>query len=434
MKKTYADTLAYLYAQLPMYQRVGAAAFKKDLTNIRALLEVLGQPQERFASLHIAGTNGKGSVAHLLSGALQAAGYRTGLYTSPHYKDFRERIRVNGQYVSRRFVVEFTEEIGPELDRIRPSYFEITVAMAFAWFARQEVDVAVVEVGLGGRLDSTNIITPELSVITNISYDHMNMLGDTLPLIAGEKAGIIKAGVPVVVGETQEETAPVFRRVAAEREAPLYFADQHYEVKVRAEELHHTTYVVHRDQHLFTPELRVNLRGPYQCHNLQTALLSLEIWQRYHPQRSVPWPAVESAWADLRRLTRYQGRWQVLGEAPLVLVDSAHNEGGLRPVLAALWELVPAGGQLHIVLGVVNDKDLDQALPLFPTSARYYFAKADIPRGLPAEDLRAAGLVHGLQGRAYASVRNALRAAKRAAGPRDVIFVGGSIFTVAEVL
>lgn len=414
-----------------MYQRVGQAAFKKDLTNIKALLDVLGQPQQQFASIHVGGTNGKGSVAHLLSAALQANGLKVGLYTSPHFKDFRERIKVNGEYVSRKFVIEFVAQLQAALADIRPSFFEITVAMAFSWFARQKVDMAVVEVGLGGRLDSTNVILPELSVITNISFDHQQFLGDTLPLIAGEKAGIIKKGVPVVIGETQTETAPVFREKATEVSAPIYFADQLFQVHTSSVDLHHTHYSVQRKQQLYTPALKANLHGPYQALNIQTALAALEVWQQHNDGRMLPFTAIEKGWADLQRKTRFQGRWQLLGEEPRVLVDSAHNEGGLRQVVSRLKELP---GQLHIVMGVVNDKKLDDILPLFPRQARYYFAKADIPRGLPAAELQKSAEQFGLGGKTYVSVRNALRAARRAAAPSDTIFVGGSIFTVAEVL
>lgn len=427
----YKETLQFLYQQLPMYQRVGNAAFKKDLTNIKALLAALGQPQERFASIHVGGTNGKGSVGHLLSAALQSSGRKTGLYTSPHFKDFRERIKVNGRYVSRQFVTEFVTDIRPLLNDIRPSFFEITVAMAFSWFAKQEVDIAVVEVGLGGRLDSTNVLQPELAVITNISFDHQQFLGDTLPLIASEKAGIIKRDVPVVIGETQKEAAPVFRAKAEQEQAPLYFADQLFQVKTLRENLTATYYSIQRKQQLYCPELAVNLHGPYQYLNLQTALAALEVWQQHQPNRFLPFSAIETGWADLQALTRFQGRWQLLAEHPRILVDSAHNEGGLTAIMERLHQL---SGQLHIVMGVVNDKKLDQILTLFPKEARYYFAKADIPRGLPAKDLQRTAAEFGLVGRTYVSVRNALRAAMRAAQPADTIFVGGSIFTVAEVL
>lgn len=427
----YNETLAFLYEQLPMYQRVGAAAFKKDLTNIKALLALLDHPERKFASIHVGGTNGKGSVTHLLGAALQAGGYKTGLYTSPHFKDFRERIKINGTYISRQYVVDFVALLQPDLDRIRPSFFEITVALAFAWFADQKVDIAVVEVGLGGRLDSTNVLQPELAVITNISLDHQQFLGETLPEIAGEKAGIIKAGIPVVIGETQNETASVFRQKAKMEETPLVFADQLFQARLRREDLTHSHYHITRKHHPYQSDLAIQLHGPYQHLNIQTALAALETWQLHHPERELPFAAIREGWQNIRTLTRFQGRWQVLGEQPRILVDSAHNEGGLRAIMQQLNALP---GQLHIVMGVVNDKKLDQVLPLFPVAAKYYFAKADIPRGLPAQELQATAVRFDLHGRTYTSVRNALRAAKRAAHENDTIFVGGSIFTVAEVL
>lgn len=428
---TYSETLSFLYEQLPMYQRVGNTAFKKDLTNIKALLEVLDHPEKKFASIHVGGTNGKGSVTHLLGAALQAGGFKVGLYTSPHFKDFRERIKINGSYVPRKFVVDFVARIQPALETIRPSFFEITVAMAFTYFAEQQVDMAIVEVGLGGRLDSTNVLSPELAVITNISLDHQQFLGDTLPEIASEKAGIIKAGIPVVVGETQRATAPVFRKKAHEQNAPLIFADQLFQAKKLRQNLTHTYFQLLRQHHLYSGELAVNLHGDYQQLNVQTALAALEVWQQHQPQRFLPFDAIQKGWSELCALTRFQGRWQLLSEQPRVLVDSAHNEGGLRAIIEQLQKMP---GQLHIVMGVVNDKKLDQVLPLFPKSAKYYFAKAAIPRGLPAEELQKSAAEFNLKGRTYITVANALKAAKRAAAATDTIFVGGSIFTVAEVI
>ena len=348
----YQETLQFLFQQLPMYQRVGSAAFKKDLTNIKALLEALGNPQEQFASIHVGGTNGKGSVTHLLGAALQAGGFKTGMYTSPHFKDFRERIKIGNEYVEETYVVDFVAENKALMAEIRPSFFEITVAMAFHWFAQQQVDIAVVEVGLGGRLDSTNVLMPELSVITNISFDHQQFLGDTLPLIAGEKAGIIKPGVPVVIGETQPETAPVFRAKAQQEEAPLYFADQLFQASPTAQNLAGTTFHVQRKHQPYTPALLANVHGPYQRLNVQTALAALEVWQHHHDHRFLPFEAIEEGWRNLHERTRFLGRWQILQQHPLLLVDSAHNEGGLKLIMNQLEQLP---GQLHIVMGVVND-------------------------------------------------------------------------------
>jgi dihydrofolate synthase/folylpolyglutamate synthase len=427
----YQEACQFLFEQLPMFQRVGAKAYKNDLTNIRVLTERLGNPEQQFPSLHIGGTNGKGSVTHMLSAICQAAGLRTGLYVSPHYKDFRERIRINGQYIPRREVVDFVHTVRPLMEDVRPSFFEISVAMAFSYFAKRKVDMAVVEVGLGGRLDSTNILRPELSVITNISFDHVQFLGDTYALIAGEKAGIIKEGVPVVIGETQSETAPVFEQKAAETKAAICFADQHYSVELLRSSLTHSWYRVMRDGQLLYDELALNATGPYQHLNLQTTLAAVDQWQQ-HTGRRISAEAVRYALANLRALTRFQGRWQPLREQPLVIADSAHNEAGLQLALTAVNEL--PHDQLHIVFGMVNDKDREKVWPLLPAKARYYWVKANVPRGLDAGELAAEAAGKGLQGKAYSSVRNGYKAALRAASAQDLILICGSIFVTAEVL
>jgi len=430
-QEAYRHATEYLLSQLPMYQKVGMAAYKKDLTNIRALLEAFGHPQQHFASLHIAGTNGKGSVTHLLSAIAQAAGWRTGLYVSPHYKDFRERIRIDGRYISKSYVLDFVERVKPLVERIQPSFFEISVAMAFCYFADRKVDLASVEVGMGGRLDSTNILLPEQCVITNISFDHMQFLGDTLPLIAGEKAGIIKPGIPVLIGETHPETAPVFSAKAEAEGAPIRFADALYRATPIRQNSTHTWYRVERDGQLLYPELAVNLHGPYQHLNVQTALAAVEMWQE-HTGRPVTRAHIEYGLANLRALTRFQGRWQTVREQPRVIVDSAHNEGGLRYAAEALR--ATPHRQLHVVFGMVQDKDPGLVLPLLPAEARYYWVKANVPRGLDAPQLRRAAQDFGRYGRAYSSVKNGLRAALRAAAPDDLVFVGGSVFVAAEAL
>ncbi len=431
IRQKYKDTLCFLFEQLPMFQRIGPAAFKKDLTNTLALMEALGEPHRKYPCIHIAGTNGKGSVAHMLAAIGSAHGLKTGLYISPHYKDFRERIKVDGQYVSREYVVEFTDRYRHLFDTIKPSFFEITVAMAFDYFAREKVDLAVIETGLGGRLDSTNVITPVLSVITNISYDHQQFLGDTLPLIAGEKAGIIKQGIPVVIGETQEESAPVFRVKAGQMAAPIEFADAHFRLVWRNEDENFTVYDVFRDGKLYLPDLKTDLHGPYQQKNLATVLESVEALKKTSALQ-VRQDRLRHALAHVRELSGFMGRWQMIGRSPDILVDSAHNEGGLRPVMERLAALPYR--RLHIVFGMVNDKAPDAVLGLLPKNACYYFARADIPRGLDAKTLKDHAGRSGLKGRAYSSVRNALKAAKRAAGPEDLVFVGGSIFVVAEVV
>lgn len=431
MKKTqvYAKALDYLYTQLPMFQRIGAAALKKDLTNTLALMELLGHPHRQFPCIHVAGTNGKGSVSYMLSAILQAHGYKTGLYVSPHYKDFRERIRINGKYITRKAVIEFVAGHRPAFAKISPSFFEITVAMAFDYFAKEQVDIAIIETGLGGRLDSTNVVLPVLSIITNISFDHEQFLGNTLPLIASEKAGIIKPGVPVVIGETQVETKAVFEAKASECQAPIVYADAQYAVRELSETLTHTTFEV---QHQSSSSLyEVNLHGPFQRHNVATVLQAVETLGK-SGQWPLHEPGIRAGLADVRALTGFMGRWQVLRQNPTILCDSAHNSAGLEIVLKRVQELTYR--HLHIVLGVVNDKDLGKILPLFPAEAQYYFAKADIPRGLDADVLQAAASRYGLQGRPYKSVHGALQAARRNADADDLIFVGGSIFTVAEVV
>ncbi|MEM9836893.1 MAG: folylpolyglutamate synthase/dihydrofolate synthase family protein [Bacteroidota bacterium] len=428
---TYAETLDWLFHQLPMFQRQGGTALKKDLTNIRLLLAALDHPERKLQVVHIGGTNGKGSTAHLIAAALQATGVRVGVYTSPHYQDFRERIKINAQLVPEQFVIDFTGAIREKAANIQPSFFELTVAMAFAYFAQEKVDWVVIEVGLGGRLDSTNVVDPILSVITNISKDHTQFLGDTLPLIAGEKAGIIKPEKPVVIGETHPETVAVFTAKAQSTNSKIIFADQEWQVKSLAETNQHSYFEVLRKGEIFLENMAANLHGPFQYKNLQTALASLWELDQLGAYK-LDLAELAASWSSLSSLTYYIGRWQLLGHAPDIIVDSAHNEGGLQIVTERLAQQVT--GQLHIVLGVVNDKDLANILPLFPTTAIYYFVKADIPRGLPAEELAQKAATVGLKGHTYPSVQAGYQAALSAASDADTVFVGGSIFTVAEVL
>lgn len=427
----YSETIQYLFERLPMFQRVGASAFKKDLTNIRALLEALGQPQLAWPCIHIAGTNGKGTVSHLLSSIFQAAGYKTGLYTSPHYRDFRERIKINGALVSEGAVVDFVTRHRELIEQIQPSFFEITVALAFDIFAREGVNMVIVETGLGGRLDSTNVVTPELSVITNISYDHQEFLGDTLSAIAGEKAGIIKRQVPVVIGKTQAETRAVFGEKSADMDAALVFADQQY----RAERLFwddaFTYFNVYRaDGTLWHGRLALNAHGPFQAENLVTVLAAVDVLKAQYPAIGLSWVR---ALHDMKQLSNYIGRWQLLSRSPRVIADSAHNEGGLRIVMEELQQLPHR--QLHLVLGVVKDKSPDKVLALLPRKARYYFTQASIPRAMDAGELMQRAAVYGLKGSAFGDVPAALEAAKAAADPvEDLVFVGGSTFVVADIL
>ncbi len=429
---TYKETLAFLYTQLPMYQRVGSTAFKKNLDNILALCEALGNPQNQFQSIHIAGTNGKGTTAHMLSSVLQAHGKKTGLYTSPHYRDFRERIKIDGQLMPRSKVVQFVANHHDLFKKIRPSFFEITVAMAFQHFAQSEVDIAVIETGLGGRLDSTNIIRPLLSVITNISLDHQSMLGDTLPEIAGEKAGIIKAGIPVVIGEEQAAVKMVFEKKAKEMKSAISFASQNYDLFSKdSKGIDHTIFEVKRGDEKIYKDLEVNVKGPFQSKNISTLLETLDILSQ-DGHLLLKEDRLRHALKNLKSLTRYIGRWQILDHQPLTITDSAHNEGGLAIVMESLKQL-PCEN-LYLVLGSVNDKDLTKTLGLLPKEAQYFFAKPNIPRGLAAEQLQEEAAAFGLQGKCYSSVKNAWRAAKRRASAKDVIFIGGSTFVVAEVV
>ncbi|MBZ9652383.1 bifunctional folylpolyglutamate synthase/dihydrofolate synthase [Psychroflexus montanilacus] len=405
---TYTETLHWMFEQLPMYQRQGKTAFKKDLTNTLALAKTLGNPEQKFKSIHVAGTNGKGSVSHMLASVLQTAGYKVGLYTSPHLKDFRERIKINGEQISKANVIEFISEHKAFLEAQKLSFFEMTVGMAFDYFASQNIDIAIVEVGMGGRLDSTNIITPLLSVITNIGFDHTAFLGNTLDLIAGEKAGIIKKNIPVVIGETLPETKPVFTKKAEAENATLFFAEE-----------------------LNPPLPKCDLMGNYQKCNLKTCLKALEVLNTIDEYK-ITKAQIKKGLAEVKLNTKLRGRWEILGEAPKIIADTAHNKEGLSLVLEQVFE--EKYKDLHIVLGFVNDKDLDTILPLFPATAKYYFSKPDVPRGLEATELYYKAKAFSLYGKAFTTIDNALKAAQRDAQKEDLIYVGGSTFTVAEIL
>ncbi|RZK61757.1 MAG: bifunctional folylpolyglutamate synthase/dihydrofolate synthase [Hymenobacter sp.] len=435
---TYAETLAWLYAQLPMYQRVGAAGFKKGLGNTEALAAALGHPETQFRSVHVAGTNGKGSSAHLLAAVLQSAGYKVGLYTSPHLREFTERIRVNGQEIAPDYLVRWVAEHRKLFAEIEPSFFEMCVALAFDYFAAERVDVAVVEVGLGGRLDSTNIIpAPLVSLITNISYDHQAMLGNTLPEIAAEKAGIIKPGRPVVVSQSQPEVAAVFIEKARQQGSSLVFADLGYAAKPAAGVPEAALTGAARQlvdiTRAFQPwlqQVEVGLPGDYQRLNLPGVLAVVEALQAQG--FAIPEAALRQGLREVTDLTGLRGRWSILGQKPLVVADTAHNEAGLQLVLAQLAR-VPHR-HLHLVIGTVNDKDVAKVLALLPREATYYFCQADIPRALPADELAALATAQGLRGRAYGPVPVAVAAARAAAAPDDVVFIGGSTFVVAEII
>ncbi|AEV98442.1 dihydrofolate synthase [Niastella koreensis] len=425
----YEQATNYLFTRLPMFSRIGAAAYKKDLTNTLRLCEHLGNPQTKFKSIHIAGTNGKGSTSHMLAAVLQTAGYKTGLYTSPHLRDFRERFRVNGEMIDKDFVVEFVERIQPVIDEIEPSFFEITVAMAFEYFVQQGVDIAVIETGLGGRLDSTNVVIPEVSVITNIGWDHMNLLGDTLSAIAYEKAGIIKAGVPVVIGETSEESKPVFEQVAGEKNAPLYFADTQRYVAEWKYEHHQLKLEVATSSPDVRNSYQLDLPGYYQTKNCITVLEVI-----YHLQKAgykITEEHIQQALRQVKKLTGLHGRWEVIHANPVVVLDVGHNEEGIKQITAQIE--ISEYQHLHIVIGLVKDKEIEKVLTLLPKEATYYFAAAQIPRALPANELAARAHAVGLNGHAYSDVNTAVKEAMHRAEKKDMILVCGSVFVVGEV-
>ncbi|WP_235336779.1 bifunctional folylpolyglutamate synthase/dihydrofolate synthase [Pontibacter korlensis] len=413
-----------------MFHRIGNAAFKKSLDNIIALCDALGQPQNQFKSIHVAGTNGKGSSSHMLAAVLQEAGYKTGLYTSPHLKSFTERVRVNGEELPEEYLVHFVEQHKVLFEQVKPSFFEMTVALAFKYFAEEQVDIAVIEVGLGGRLDSTNIITPEVSLITNISFDHQNMLGDTIGAIAAEKAGIIKPGVPAVISMRQAEAEEVFVAKAAEVGAALYFAPDYYSLEVAESDLKHQVFQVYRNNQTYLSDLELDLAGVYQQYNLPGVLQTLDVLQDLKGY-NIPEKALRNGLANTKSITGLKGRWQVLQQAPLTICDTGHNEDGIKQILQGLEKLVPK--QVHMVFGAVNDKDVSKILQLLPSSYTYYFCQANIPRALPVEDLVQKAEEAGLKGTSYLTVAEAIKAAKANAAPDEVIFIGGSTFVVAEI-
>ncbi len=430
----YDQTLSYLYSQLPMFQRLGAAAYKADLKNTHAILDVLSKPHDHFRSVHIAGTNGKGSVSHMLASVLQEAGYKTGLYTSPHLKDFRERIRINGEMVPKDFVVSFVKNYKKDFEKIQPSFFEMAVGMAFKFFETEKVHIAILETGMGGRLDSTNVVRPELSVITNISYDHTAFLGDTLEKIAIEKAGIIKKNIPVVIGEMQAETEKVFLDRALEMEAPISYADQNLAIQSVEEfsrnNQHFYVLDIAKAGSPYLQGIELPLTGFYQLKNLLTSLQSLEVLagKKYNIRTE----HIHSGIKRVKENTGFLGRWLILNKKPLCICDTGHNVEGIRNVLMQIQGI--QYHQLHFVLGMVNDKDISNILRMLPKKATYYFCKADIPRGLDATLLKQKARDYQLQGKAYPSVKKAFESAKSNASNNDLVFVGGSTFTVAEVI
>jgi dihydrofolate synthase/folylpolyglutamate synthase len=426
----YQQTLDYLYSQLPMFSRIGAAAYKEDLYNTITLCEALNNPHNKFKSIHIAGTNGKGSTSHMLTAILQQAGYKVGLYTSPHIKDFRERIKINGVMVEKDFVIDFVQRTKELSQKIQPSFFELTVAMAFDYFARQEVDIAIIETGLGGRLDSTNIISPILSVITNVGWDHMNILGNTLQAIAKEKAGIIKQNKPVIIGERNPETDHIFINTAEKLTDLLYFAEDEFAIvdcEIVVDKQYVTTKWINKN---IEWKFELDLPGAYQQKNLITVLSA--IFHLMDHGFIIDVPQIKQALQQVKRLTGLMGRWEIMDKSPLVIVDVAHNEDGIQQVVQQLQINYP-GSNLHFVLGFVNDKDISKLLPLFPTHANYYFTNAHIPRALDKYELKNKAAECGLIGKTFENVNDALTEAKSNATDRDVIMICGSFFIIAEI-
>lgn len=426
----YNETLNWMFNKLPMYQRIGAAAYKADLNTTIEILGYLNNPQDNFKTIHIAGTNGKGSVSHSLASVFQAAGYKTGLYTSPHLRDFRERIRINGNMIPENDVVTFIEKHKQKLEELELSFFEMTVAMAFDYFYKENVDIAIIEVGMGGRLDSTNVIHPELSLITNISLDHVKFLGDSEDKIATEKAGIIKKETPVVIGESQEKSKIVFVNKAEEKNSPIYFADQILDCKKKdCSALEYHSYDIYKNNNLYINDLKFPLLGNYQKKNLATIICALDILKN---KFDISENNIRDGLLNVVKNTGLMGRWQIINKNPLAIADTGHNVAGINEVKSQLAET--KFEKLHFVLSVVNDKDIEGILELLPKNAEYYYCKADIPRGLDANELAAKATKCGLNGKVYNSVKEAYTSACSNAKENDLVFVGGSNFTVAEVV
>ena len=428
---TYKETLDFLYSQLPAYHRIGKAAYKNNLNNTLALDEYFGYPHRNYMTIHVAGTNGKGSVSHMIASVLQEAGFRTGLYTSPHLKDFRERIKINGEMIGEQDVVSFTEDHAGIIESVNPSFFELSVAMAFNYFALKNIDIAVVEVGLGGRLDSTNIISPVISVITNIGHDHMDLLGNTLGEVALEKAGIIKNNIPVIIGENNPETKDVFISSAKKSMSDLYFAEDNCVCQLGElnNDMSGRSYTLNETGTNKSISGVIPLAGDYQKANLRTIFQLFICLKR---RLELTERNLTDGISNVIKNTGFQGRWQVLRRNPLVICDTGHNLEGLEYVMNQVKK-IPAKRR-HMIIGFVSDKDLDSVLPLFPADAEYYFTKAAVPRAMDENRLMNEASRFGLKGSSYASVNEAFNAAMTFVGPTDLIFIGGSTFVVAEVI
>lgn len=426
---TYQETLDFLFNALPMFQRVGSSAFKKDLTNTLAFCKHLRQPQQQFKSIHVAGTNGKGSTSHALCSVLMEAGFKVGLYTSPHLKSFTERIKINGEEILEQEVVDFVAENKTLIESLKPSFFEMTVAMAFWYFAKEKVDLAVIEVGMGGRLDSTNVITPEVAVITNIGFDHMQFLGDTLEKIAGEKAGIIKKDTPIVISTQQEKTTEVFEKIATNQNAPIYFAEKSFQITPLGQSNYKKSLfeVVYKGN---SKKLELDLLGNYQKNNLPGILQAVEILKEKGYKISDA--DIAKGLSQVIKNTGLKGRWQILGSSPWIICDTGHNEDGIKYILNQINEY--SYNQLFMIIGMASDKDVNKVLSLFPKFAHYIFCQANIPRAMLAEELSRKAKEVGLEGTVIKDVNQAIAWAKKKANKEDLIFIGGSTFVVAEIM
>jgi len=426
----YTETIEYLFTRLPMFQRTGAAAYKSNLDNTIYLDKLLNHPHKNYPTIHVAGTNGKGSVSHLIASVLQESGYKTGLYTSPHLLDFRERIKINGISVSEEFVIKFTEKLKETIELIEPSFFEITVAMAFQYFAENKADVAVIETGLGGRLDSTNIIRPELAVITNVTLEHTALLGNTIEKIANEKAGIIKAEVPVVIGRKTNETDHVFLQRAWQNNAEIFFAPDYFDCRFKGNDHKYSVFDVFSNGEMLYPELFCDLSGSYQSENIATALQAISILQKSFTK--VDFSNISKGIKNVSKNTALHGRWEIIQEKPMLVLDIAHNPDAVKNMLRQLEN--HQFNKLHIVLGMSNDKNHKGVLSLFPNYATYYFCKPDVPRGLDASELTLMAKTFKLNGNNCISVDYAISEALKNANESDLILVTGSAFVVAEGL
>lgn len=433
MKKitTYKEAIEYIFSKLPIFQRQGPKALKYDLSNIEKFCSAIGNPHKKISSIHIAGTNGKGTTSHALASVFQDASYKTGLYTSPHYKDFRERIKINGKYIHKSYLKSFIIEHQAIIEAIKPSYFELSVALAFKYFADRKVDIAIIEVGLGGRLDSTNIITPLLSIITNISYDHTQTLGNTLADIATEKAGIIKENIPVVIGEKQVECVKSYKKVAHKNKADLYFADDLFSIRQIKSNRYCTKLGI--EPPVFNIDtLKTDLKGPFSSKNIKYALAAISVFHKYYPEWDIDKNHISGGLRHIVKNTKYIGRWHILSRNPLTIADGAHNIGAIKDTLDYISLL--EYNKLHIIFGIVNDKEWDNIFKLLPTEANYYFTKANIPRAMNENELKKMAAQYDLKGLAFPNITEAKKTALNTADKSDLILVLGSIYLVGEVI